>query len=124
MPLSYVIVDEAPQVRVVGTGSLSMSAMISVMREVAADPLFHSHFTVTFDLREASYTAELADGDTLAAVLRQKKSDFQNRFALVVPESLHFLAKLYCSLVTMGGFENIKSFTSMDRAQEWCRMQA
>ena len=123
MPLTYDIVAEAPQVRVVGTGAVSMSAMIAVIGEVAADPRFQSHFTVTFDLRAASYTAELADGDALAGVLGQKKTDFQNRFAVVVPESLHFLARLYCALTALGGFDKIQCFTSIDQAREWCRVQ-
>ena len=123
MPLGYDIVTEAPQVRVVGSGTVSMSAMIAIIGRVAADPRFHSHFTVTFDLRAATYTAELADGDALAAVLSQKNADFQNRFAVVVPESLHFLVRLYCALTALGGFDKIQCFASMDEAQEWCRMQ-
>jgi len=69
-----------------------MTAMIAVIGWVVADPRFRSDFTVTFDLREATYDAELADGETLAAVLGKKRTDFQNRFAVVVPESLHLLA--------------------------------
>ena len=121
MPLSYEIVDEAPQVRVTGTGPVTMTGMIDIIGKVALDPFFHSHFTVTLDLREAKYTAELADGDALSAVLNQKKSDFQNKFAVVVPEALHFLARLYCALTTLGGFDKIQCFTNMDEAHYWCR---
>ena len=71
-----------------------MTAMIAVIERVAADPRFRSEFTVIFDLRAATYEAELADGEALAAVLGKKRADFQNRFAVVVPESLHFLARL------------------------------
>ena len=121
MGLGYDIVDEAPYVRVVGTGAVSMSGMIAIFQKVAEDPRFHSHFTVTFDLRKATHRAELADGDVLAAVLNQKKTDFQNRLAVVVPESLHLLARLYCALTTLGGFDKIQCFTSLDQAQDWCR---
>jgi len=69
MSLSYVINPDKLNVQVVGTGKMTMPAMIEIIEEVAADPLFDSHFTVLFDLREAQYTAELADGDALAAVL-------------------------------------------------------
>jgi len=100
-----------------------MSGMIDILAEVVADPRFQSHFTVTFDLRGVAYTAELSDGDTLAAVLKQKKTDFQNRFAVVVSESLHFLGRLYCTLATVGGFDKIKCFTSMVQAEAWCRME-
>ena len=123
MALGYDIVAEPPQVRVVGRGEVSMSAMITIIGQVVADPRFHSHFTVTLDLRTATYTADLADGDALASVLRQKKTDFQNRFAVVVPESLHFLARLYCALAVIGGFDRIQCFTNMAQAQEWCRVQ-
>jgi len=98
-----------------------MSAMIGIIQQVSTDPHFRSHFTVTLDLRSATYTAELADGDALATVLKQKKKDFQNRFAVVVPESLHIMAKLYCLLTSMSEFDKIQCFTSMDEAQEWCR---
>jgi hypothetical protein len=121
MPLSYDIVDQAPQVRIVGDGVMTMPGMIAVIAQVAADARFQSNFTVTFDLRKARYTAELADGEALAAVLRQKKTDFQNRFAVVVPESLQLLAKLYCLLAAVGGFEPIQCFTDMGKAEAWCR---
>ena len=84
MGLGYDIADGDPQVRVFGTGIVTMSGMITIFQKVAEDPLFHSHFTVTFDLRKATYRAELADGDALVAVLNQKKTDFQNRLAVVV----------------------------------------
>lgn len=121
MGLSYAIVDEAPEVRVVGSGSVSMSEMIAIFQEVAEDPDFHSYYTVIFDLRTATYRAKLADGDVLSAVLNQKKTDFQKRLAVVVPESLHLLARLYCALTTLGGFDKIQCFTNMNQAQAWCR---
>ncbi len=120
MPVEYEIFSEAMQVRVVGTGAVSMATMIAIFDQIAADNQFHSHFTVLLDLRTATYRAELADGDALAAVLKQKRTDFQNRLALVVPKSLHLLARLYCSLVTLGGFDKIQCFTSIDDAEEWC----
>ena len=122
MPLHFDINSAESHVRITGTGSLTMGAMIAVIQQVAEDPSFRSHFTVTLDLRAATYTAELSDGDALVAVLRQKKSDFQNRFAVVAPESLHFLARLYCALATMGGFDRIQCFTNIEEAHAWCRM--
>lgn len=123
MQIDYDILDEAPEVRIVANGAVSMSGMITTIQSVPDDPRFQSQFTVTFDLREASYTAELADGDALAAVLGEKNTDFQNRFAVVVPESLHFMARLYCALTKLGGFDQIQCFTSMDDAQAWCRFE-
>lgn len=122
MAVKYDIASEVQQVRVVGTESVSMAEMIAIFDQIASDPNFHSHFTVLVDLRTARYTAELADGDALVAVLKQKRTDFQNRLALVVPQSLHVLAKLYCAMVTLGGFEKIQSFTCIDQAEEWCRI--
>ncbi len=49
-----------------------LAAMITIFDRIAADPLFHSHDTSLVDLQTARYTAELADGDARAAVLRQK----------------------------------------------------
>ena len=121
MPLSYEIVEETPQVRVSGTEAVTMPEMIGIMEEVAADTRFHSDFTVTLDLRMATYTAELSDGDALAAVLNQKKMDFRNKVAVIVPQSLHFLVRLYCALTALGGFDKIQCFTSMDEALKWCR---
>jgi len=119
MPVDYDIAPEKMHVTVVGTGKVSMSIMISIFDQIAADPRFHSHFTVLLDLRNGRYTAELADGDALAAVLKQKRTDFQNRLALVVPESLHLLARLYCTLVALGGFDKIQCFTDMEKAEAW-----
>ena len=80
MGLSYDIDPQEAHVRIIGTGPVSMPGMIAVVEQVAADPRFQSDFRVIFDLRAAKYTAELNDGDELAAVLRQKRSDFQNKF--------------------------------------------
>jgi hypothetical protein len=121
MPLRYEIVAAERHVRIEGRGSVTMPGMIAVVERVAADPGFKPEFTVVFDLREASYAADLQDGDALAAILRQKKSDFRSRFAVVVPESLHFLAKLYCQLANIAGFDRIRCFTAMEEARQWCR---
>ena len=120
MALTYEIDKQVERARITGTRKVTMSSMIDVVQQVADDPGFSSHFTVIFDLREAEYTAELSDGDALAAVLRQKTDRFLNRFAVVVPESLHFLARLYCALTGLAGFDKIKCFTDMAEAERWC----
>lgn len=120
MPVTHEIDVPAAHVRIIGSGKVSMADMIAGVERVPQDPQFRSHFTVMFDLRATSYTAELSDGDALAAVLRRKKDDFQNKFAVVVPESLFFLAKLYCLLSTMGGFYKIQCFTDLAEARRWC----
>ena len=119
MSLSYVINPEKSHVQVFGAGKVTMPAMIEIIQKVAADSRFSPQFTVIFDLRGVQYTAELADGDALATVLRQRKNNFQNRFAVVVPEHLQVLAKLYCLLANMGGFDKIMPFTDMVKAGEW-----
>ena len=120
MPVHYKIDPGDAHVRVTGTGPLSMPAMIAEIERVAADARFCSDFTIIFDLRAVEYSAELNDGGTLAAVLKQKKTDFRNRFALVVPQRLHFLATLYCELAHVAGFDRIRCFTEMGEAREWC----
>ena len=121
MPLTYEIDPLAAHAQATAVGVVSMTAMIDVIERMAADPRYRTHFTIIFDLRVASYTAELSDGDALAAVLRQKKTDYQNRFAVVVGESLHLLARLYCLLANMAGFQLIRCFADMDEAQAWVR---
>ncbi len=49
-----------------------LAAMITIFDRIAADPLFHSQNTTLVDLRTVRYTTEPADGDALAAALRQK----------------------------------------------------
>ena len=120
MPLHYNIDPAAAHVRITGAGTLSMPDMIAEVERVAADPRFRSEFTVIFDLRDAEHTAELSDGATLSAVVKQKRIDFRNRFALVVPERLHLLANLYCELARMAGFDKMQCFTDMAEAREWC----
>ena len=121
MPLRYEIDPHAEIARVWGDGNITMPAAIATIQEVAADPLFKPHFKVVFDLRRCGYTAELKDGDELAEVLRQRKNNFQNSFAVVVPQSLHILAHLYCLLSKMAGFDKIMAFTDMSEAEQWLR---
>lgn len=119
MPVGYDIISDDMHVNVVCTEKVSMSEMISIFDEIAADSRFQSNFTVLVDLRSARYTAELADGDALASVLKEQRTDFQNRLALVVPDSLHLMARLYCALVKLGGFEKINCFRNTEDAEEW-----
>jgi hypothetical protein len=118
--LHYSIDPERETALITGDGPMFMTTMIEAVEGVARDPAFRPRFTVIFDLRQARYTAMIADGDALADVLRKKGGDFRNRFAVVVPESLHILAKLYCLVVTMAGFDRIRCFTDMEEAERWC----
>ena len=120
MGLRYEIDLAAARVQIIGTGRLSMPAMIAVVDEVAMDPRFDTHFTVIFDIRDADYTAELNDGDAFVTALNRREADFQNRFALVVPGSLLVLAKLFCLLAQVSGIDRIQCFTDIGLAQTWC----
>jgi len=121
MGLSYDIDQAAEQVRIVGTGRLTMPEMFNMVDQAADDPRFRSNFTVVFDIRSAGYTAEMQDGEAFVAALRRRDADFRNRFALVVPESLHVLAKLFCVLARVGGVDRMECFVEMDKALAWCR---
>ena len=123
MPLQYEINPADETVHVIGTGMLLMPEMIAVVDEVAEDPAFHPDFCMLFDLRDGDYNAELRDGDAFVAALKRRMSNFQNRFALIVPPHLHFLAKLYSVLAEVGGFDQMKCFTDMDEARKWCGCQ-
>ena len=121
MPLSYNIAEQEQQVVITGNGAVTMAGMISFVQQVAADPQFRPHYTVILDLRNADYAADLEDGDKLATTLKQKRTDFQNKFAVVVSDPLYLLAKLYCVLSRMGGLENIQCFNNLEQARAWCR---
>jgi hypothetical protein len=120
MPFEHVIEAERARATVTGVGAVSMASMIAAIERLAADSEFQSSFTVIFDLRKTQYEADLADGDALAAVLRQRRGRFANRFAVVVPESLLFVARLYCLLADMAGFDHIRCFIDMEEAHAWC----
>ncbi|GEM_PF-2568625 len=120
MSLNYAIDPEKKHVHITGEGPLTMPAMIAVIDEVAEDSCFDSNFSVIFDLTGAGYTAELADGDAFVSALKRRLENFQGRFALTVPESLHFLAKMYCVLAKVGGFDRMQCFTDLDEAKKWC----
>ena len=120
MPLLYDIQPSVPQVRVTGSGRVSMPEMIAVVDRIAADNRFRSDFAVIFDIRQCEYTAELADGDMFVQALHRRQESFQNRFALVVPDSLLVLASLFCLLAQVGGVDRIKSFTRIEDAGDWC----
>ena len=120
MELRYDIDSSSAHVQITGAGRLSMPAMIAMVDEVAMDPRFRSHFAVIFDIRAADYTAELNDGDAFVAALKRRDQDFQSRFALTVPESLHVLAKLFCLLAQVSGIDRIQCFTDIEEARKWC----
>lgn len=119
--LSYDIDPQRAHVRIVGNRKVSIPAMIDAVEGVVTDPRFHADFTVILDLRQADYTPELSDGDAFAGELKKRKDDFRNKFAIVVPEELHFLAKLYCVLAKVGGFDRMRCFTDMQEATAWCQ---
>jgi len=119
MSLEYTIDPKEGLVHIQGVGELSMPAAIAIFEKIAADTHFQSHFRVLFDVRLARYTAELSDGDELVAVLRKKDRAYQNKVAVVVPEFLHVIAKLYCLLSITAGFDRIMTFTELDQAKAW-----
>jgi hypothetical protein len=96
--------------------------MIDVVDVIAGDPSFCSEFCVLFDLRDADYRAELSDGEAFVTALMRRKDFFQNKFALIVPEHLHFLAKLYSVLAATGGFDRMQCFTDIEAARKWCEL--
>ena len=124
MPLHYDIVPSDQRATIVGEREVTMAGMIAFMDAVAADPRFQPHFTVLLDLRDADYAADLEDGEALVAVLKRKQQKFQGRFAVVVADSLYLLAKLYCVMARMGGFEQIQCFNDLPQARAWCQAPA
>lgn len=120
MTLRYDIDADKAHARITGEGQLTMPAMIDAVDRVADDPGFRSEFSVILDLREADYRGELRDGDAFVTALKRRMDDFQNNFALLVPEELHFLAKLYSVLARAGGFDRMQCFTDVGEACRWC----
>ncbi len=123
MEIPYTIYPEQRYVHAVGNKKQTMAEMISVVDAVAEDPRFDSNYSMLFDLRKADYTAELRDGDDFVAALKRRIPDFQDKFALLVPEKLHVLAKLYSVLAAVGGFDRMKCFLDIDKAKAWCGIQ-
>lgn len=121
MPLKYNIAEQEQQAVITADGSVTMTGLNAFIQQVPADPRFRPHYTVILDLRTANYVADFEDGEKLAAVLKQKRTDFQNKFAVVVPDELYLLAKLYCVMSRMGGFEKIQCFNDLEQAHAWCR---
>ena len=121
MRLSYDIDPSAAQARITGHGQLTMAQMLAVVDQVAEDARFRSHYTVVYDIRDVDYAAQLDDGDAFATTLKRREANFQNRIALVVPESLHLLARLYCVVARVAGVDRIQCFTDMEEALTWCR---
>ena len=123
MAINYTIYPEQHYVHVIGTGVQTMSEMIAAVDAVAEDPAFNPDYSVLFDLCRGDYTAELQDGDDFVTALKRRMPDFQNRFALVVPQYLHVLAKLYSVLAAVGGFDRMRCFLNLDDARAWCGLQ-
>lgn len=106
---------------ITGNGAVTMAGMIAFVEQVAADPRFRPQYTVILDLRRADYAADFEDGEKLAASLKRRRTDFQNKFAVVVADELYLLGKLYCVMSRMGGFEKLQCFKDLDQARAWCR---
>jgi len=120
MSLTYAIYPEKKHVHIIGKGPVPMAAMIAVVDHVAEDVLFDSSYSVIFDLTNGTYEAELSDGDAFVGALKRRMDDFQDKVALAVPPSLHFLAQMYCVLAKVGGFDRMQCFTDLDEARKWC----
>jgi hypothetical protein len=120
MGLSYDIDSAREHVRIVGRGQLTMPEMIAVVERVAGDPRLLPHFTAILDIRDAEYTADLNDGDAFVEGLKRTEKYFQNRFVLLVPESLHFLGTLFCLLAKASGVDRMKCSMKIEEAEAWC----
>jgi hypothetical protein len=120
MGLTHRIDPVAEHVRIVGVGTLTMPEILAAVERAVADPALRPHYTAILDIREGDYTAELQDGDVFVHRLKELERYFQNRFALLVPESLHFLGTMFCLLAKAGGVDRMKCFVDLDRAREWC----
>jgi len=120
LDLTHRIDRAARRATVTGSGRLTMPAMLEAVERVAADPDHDPCHMVIFDIRSGDYTAELSDGDDFVAALKRLETDFQGRFALVVPESLKVLAGLFCLLANVAGIDRIRSFTGIEQAVAWC----
>ena len=97
-----------------------MTEMVAAVDAVAEDARFIPHFGVIFSLLNATYAAELPDGEVFADALNRRQKDFQGPFALVVPPSLHVLAQLFCVLARTGGFDRMRCFLDAAEAENWC----
>ncbi len=120
MGISYTIHPDQQYVHIVATGRQYMPEMIATVDAVAEDPAFDSSYCVLFDLQDGDYTAELQDGEDFVAALKRRIPDYQNKFALIVPQHLQVLAKLYSVLAAVGGFDRMQCFLDIDEAREWC----
>jgi hypothetical protein len=120
MAIHHEINSACAVARIIGEGRLTMPAMIAAVDRLAEAPEYRSSYAVIFDLRAADYVAELSDGEAFVGVLKRRMSDFQGSFALVVPEPLHFLARLYSVLAAASGFDRMRCFTDMEDACAWC----
>lgn len=52
--------------------------------------------------------------------MKRRQNDFQGKIALVVPEHLHFLGRLYTVLAAVGGIDRMRCFTVIEEARQWC----
>jgi len=120
MALHYDIDAGAGCVRIAGAGPLSMTEMVAMVDTVAEDARFRPHYGVIFSLLNATYAADLPDGDIFADALKRRQKDFQGPFALVVPPGLHVLAQLFCVMARTGGFDRMRCFLDAAEAEDWC----
>ncbi|MBN2040326.1 MAG: hypothetical protein JW864_09810 [Spirochaetes bacterium] len=98
MPFNHTIIVHQNTAVVEADGIIDLSSIIQVMRDVAFNVEFESHFSIIVDLRKMKYTPTSPEIFTIRDSINSMKQQFQGNITLVMAKETLFLAKLICLL--------------------------
>jgi len=101
-----------------GVGEINLKESIAAMIYVANHKDFRQNFKIVVDNTGMIYHPSFNDLLGIVSMLKQLKSSFQNKIAIVTQPKMSVVTKLvevYCELADM----KVKSFTKVEKALLW-----
>ncbi len=119
MAYAYTVDDRARLVRVVADGPSDVGAIVTFIRELAADGAFEPGFGVLFDARRSAFVPSAMDVQQILATLSSVRARFGGRVGLVPAAGVMFgVARMLATLAESQGV-HVAAFTDPDEAAEW-----
>lgn len=121
MALSYTILPQENQIRIVGVGRLTTDDCIGMIHRVMSDPLCTFESSALVDLRSATYEPkDMVEVIRIATTLEAFHSMLGSHIAIVARRSTLFLAEIFSAHVRTAANVAIKVFVELSAAEAFC----
>jgi hypothetical protein len=118
MPFSINIFPSEQLVRVEAHGAINLRDCVETITNVIRHPDFNPQYRILADLRATKYEPSTMELHGLISVLSGNRAMYQNKIAVVIPDSMAQLARMVCRMAQTAGI-TIQPFTSTDSATQW-----